>query len=197
MTPARRQGTTRLAGCATAHRHRQGRHGQDDRRGRPRARPGPPGQAGPAGRGRGPAGDQPDLRRHPARAHRGPHLPRRARRRDLRAVGRGQGSAAGVPPDLLQARSRRWAAREVRGRRLRHDDRPRRPRRPAHRQGLRGRAAAPRPKAKGPGPHRPTTPWSSTHHRRGGSCGSSTSTPRSPTSPRWARSAARPTRSPR
>ena len=86
------------------------------------------------------------------------------------------------------------AAGEVRRGRLRHHDRPRRARRAAHRQGLRGRRPAPdrKPAAR---PHRPTTPSCSTRRRPAAWSASSTSTPRSPTSPRWARSAPRPTRS--
>ena len=92
------------------------------------------------------------------------------RRRGRRPVGRPQGRPARVPPDLLQARPRRPAAREVRRHRLRDDDRPRRARRPAHRQDLRGQPAPPRRPAQGrrrpglrrdrprrpaDGPHRP------------------------------------------
>ena len=92
------------------------------------------------------------------------------------------GVADGVPPDVLQARPRRGAPGEVRGGRLRHHDRPGRARRPAHRQGLRGRPPA-RDRRSTTAPA--TTPSSSTHPRRGASCASSTSTPRLRTSPAW------------
>ena len=68
-----------------------------------------PGQAGPARRGRGPAGHQPDLRRAAARHRRGPPRHARGRRRGVGAVGRRQGRPARVPPDVLQARPRRRA----------------------------------------------------------------------------------------
>ena len=55
------------------------------------------------------------------------------------ALGRRQGSAARVPADLLQARSRRRGAGADGRHRLRDHDRPGRARRAAHRQGLRGR----------------------------------------------------------
>ena len=95
---------------AAAHRDRQGRHRQDDRRRGdghgPRVRRPP----GPARRGRGPPGHQPDLRRAAA-GHRGdPDRRRRRRRRGRGPVGRRQGRAARVPADLLQARPGRRGA---------------------------------------------------------------------------------------
>ena len=78
----------------------------------------------------------------------------------------------------------------VRGGRLRHLDRPRAARRAAHRQGVRGGPAA----ARRAGRTR-TTPWSWTPRRPAGSPSSSTCTRPCPGWPRWARSAARPTRS--
>ena len=114
------------------------------------------------------------------------------------AGGRRRGRAAGVPPAVLQARPRRPGARAVRRRRLRHDHRARHARRPADRQGLRGRPpprGASEASAPAAEPPRRTTRSCSTRRRPAGSPASSTSTPRSPGWPRSARSATRPTRS--
>ncbi|MBI4941329.1 MAG: ArsA family ATPase [Actinobacteria bacterium] len=90
-------------------------------------------------RGREPAGHRPALRRPPA-AVRGAQDRRRPRWRGrLRPGDRAQGRAPGVPRAVLPARPGGQDARAPRGRRLRDDDRAGRARRPAHRQGLRGR----------------------------------------------------------
>ena len=102
----------------------------------------------------------------------------------LRAAHRPGVGAAGVPLDVLQARPGRPRPRPVRGDRVRHHDRARRPRRAAHRQGVRGgQAGPPRQERRGS-----TTPSCSTRRRPAGSRSSSASTASSPDWPRWARS---------
>ena len=184
---------------AAAHRDGQGRHRQDDRRRGDghRARVGR--SPGAARRGRGTPGHQPDLRRAAAGHRRSPDRRSVGRRRGRGALGRRQGRPHRVPPDLLQARPGGRGARAVRRDRLRHDHRPRRARRPAHRQGLRGepaprRAATTSATTSHPGLRRDRARRPADRPRRSGS---SRSTRRSPTWPRSARSAPRPTRSPR
>ena len=95
-------------------------------------------------RGRGPPGHRPDVRRRAPAVRRAPDRHRsgraegRAGRRGPRPAHRPGVGAAGVPVDVLQARPRREGARPLRGHRVRDHHRPRRPRRAADRQGLRG-----------------------------------------------------------
>ena len=141
--PARRV-RTGLPRRAAAHRHRQGRHREVDRRGRARAGPRLPRQDRAALRGRGPPGHRPALRRPPAALRGAPRGPRHhRRRRRLRAGDRRRVGAAGVPRHVLPPRSRREGARPVRRHRVRHHHRPGRARRAADRQGLRGRQPQP------------------------------------------------------
>ena len=136
--------------------------------------------AGAARRGRGAAGHLADLRRPPIGHTETRILPGPRRRRGVGHLGRRQGLAARVPPEVLQGRPGDWRAGAVRRGRLRDDHRARRARRAAHRQGLRGGRAAHRSRSR----RRPrrTTPSSSTPRPPAAWCGSSTSTPRSPTS---------------
>ena len=106
----------------------------------PRARPLPAGQAGAARRGRGPAGHQPDLRRAAARHEEARLVTHAQRRRGVGHLGRRQGRAAASTcrsSTSSAAPAGCWSRLGVD--RLRDHDRPRRARRAAHRQGLRGR----------------------------------------------------------
>ncbi|CAA9354660.1 MAG: Arsenical pump-driving ATPase TEMP, partial [uncultured Nocardioidaceae bacterium] len=140
----------RLARRATARRDRQGRHRQDHCGREPGTCAGQQRQARAAVRGRGATGHRPAVRRTPAALRRASdrewagHRVHR-RRKCARARDRCRVGAPGVPGDVLPPRSSRPRTRAVRGDRLRHDHRPWRAGRAAHRQAVRGGSPQPAP----------------------------------------------------